>query len=427
MRLFCRLCGARTDGQERLGTYCPGNRCGTDLRTGNDTGVQAWCEPERVRGEPGRTATVRLMVRNSGSRPDTFRVEPVEQVDGRLDFDAAVLNVPLAPDQTRVVEIRYTLPRDRTALGIDVASRFGVPGADAAGRVNDGRAERFGVALRVVSTTASQGAAGAAFAVDVPARFRQDRQDGRSGGPRARSTPMLVGGGVMALIVVIAAVIAFAAAKEDDGGADTAAATPSAPATVAETAPTTVTATDGSGGTAGGGRDEEATGENPSGGGGNNSGTNGGNNGGNDSGGRGNSSSGEVTTPPVRKLVRVPNVTTLPDRKAVETLQAAGFKVELRYLPGTGGPRGLVQAQQPGSATMAPQGSAVVLSLRDGKVKVPDVIGMTPARATAKLEELNLVGESAQSFTADRKVVSTDPAQGTLVDEGSTVILYSDY
>ncbi|MGW0660597.1 PASTA domain-containing protein [Streptodolium elevatio] len=356
------------------------------------------------------------MVRNSGMRPDTFRVEPVEQVDGRLDFDATVLNVPLAPDQTRVVAIRYTLPQDRTALGIDVASRFGVPGADAAGRVNDGRSERFGVALRVVSTTANQGAACAAFAVDVPARFRQERQDGRSSGLRARSTPMLVGGAVIALIVAVAAVVAVAANNADGGGASNAAARPSTTVTVGETAPTaptsTVTPTDDAGG--------DDDGSKSASGGGNG-------NGGNGNGGKGNGGSGEITTPPTKTLVRVPSVTTISDRRAAETLEAAGFQVQFQYLPGTGGPRGLVQAQKPVPSTMAPQGSTVVLSLRDGKVKVPDVVGMTPTQARTKLEEFNLVGESAQSLTADRRVVSTDPPAGTLVDEGSTVILYSDY
>lgn len=412
MRLFCRLCGARTDGQERLGAYCPGNRCGTDLRAGNDTGTQAWCEPERQRGEPGRTVTTRLVVRNSGSRPDTYRVEPVEQVDGRLDFDAAVLNVPLAPDQTRIVEIRHTLPQDRTALGIDVASRFGVPGADAAGRVNDGRADRFGVALRVVSTTANQGAACAAFAVDVPARFRQDRQNGNSSGPRARSTPVMVGGAVLALIVVIAAVVAVAANKDDTAtaGADS---TPTAPVT-SPTAPTPNAVTDPKAVQSPG----KAAGGNGNGNGNDSKGGSGGNNG---SGG-----SGEITTtpPPAKTLVKVPSVTTISDRQAAERLQAAGFKVQFQYLDGTGGPRGLVDAQKPAANTMATEGSTVVLSLRDGKVKVPDVIGLYPNEAEAVLSRYNLLADYPQTFASDpSKVVATDPGAGELAAEGSTVVL----
>ncbi|MGR7002471.1 COG1470 family protein [Yinghuangia aomiensis] len=189
MRLFCRLCGTRTDGRERLGTYCPGEQCGADQRFAGDaeTGVQAWCEPARQRGEPGEAVTVRLTVRNAGRRPDTYRVEPIEQVAGRLDFDAASLTYTLAPGESRVVVLRYTPPRDRIGFGIDIASRFGIPGADAAGRANDTRGGRFGVALRIVSTGGTtRAAAGAAFALDIPRRFQYDPN---RGGPRAACGP----------------------------------------------------------------------------------------------------------------------------------------------------------------------------------------------------------------------------------------------
>ncbi|UGQ11759.1 PASTA domain-containing protein [Yinghuangia sp. ASG 101] len=425
MRLWCRLCGTRTDGRERLGSYCPGERCGTDLRAGEDAGVQAWCEPQRLRGEPGRTVAVRLVVRNAGLRADTFRVEPVEQVDGRLDFDAAVLNVPLAPGHTRGVEVTYTPPRDRTAWGIDIASRFGVPGADAAGRIDDARGSRFGVALRVVSEHADQGAACAAFAVDAPGRFRDERHHDNSGAARARSTPMLVGGAVLALIVVIAVVVAVAANK-DDGGTSGPSATGEVTASVSaavSTGPGATTDADGSdgGGTTSGGADAGADGGSKGG----NSGANAGSNAG---AGGGDGGDGETTTPPAKAKVRVPDVTTLPDTNAASQLEAAGFTVKREYLEGTGGPRGLVQSQQPAASTLADKGSTVVLRLRDGKVKVPDVVGMSARAAEAELEGIGFVVEFPETFAAGdpAKVVSTDPAAGELAAEGSTVLVSTD-
>ncbi|MFD0346912.1 hypothetical protein ACFQ0M_14330 [Kitasatospora aburaviensis] len=135
MPLYCRLCGTRTDGVERLGVHCPGERCGTDLRAGPGAAVQAWCEPARRLGEAGRTVVVHLVVRNAGTVSTGYHLEPVEPVEGRLDYDRSAVAAPLAPGQTRQVELRYTLPFDRIGTGLDIASLFGVPGADLAGQV----------------------------------------------------------------------------------------------------------------------------------------------------------------------------------------------------------------------------------------------------------------------------------------------------
>ncbi|MFD4906262.1 hypothetical protein [Kitasatospora purpeofusca] len=76
MALYCELCGTRTDGVERLGVYCPGEYCGTDLRAGADAGVRAWCEPERRFGVAGGTVLVDLLVCNSGPRATGFHLDP---------------------------------------------------------------------------------------------------------------------------------------------------------------------------------------------------------------------------------------------------------------------------------------------------------------------------------------------------------------
>ncbi|WP_380282086.1 hypothetical protein [Kitasatospora purpeofusca] len=170
MALHCELCGSRTDGAERLGRYCPGEYCGTDLRAGPDAGVRAWCEPPRRFGTAGGTVTLDLLVHNAGPQPTGFRIDPVEPVQGRLDFDRRAVEAELPCGATRRIELRYTVPLDLVGLGPDIASRFGVPGAGAAGQVQGAPHTRVGVALRVAAVPARRGAACAAFAVDVRER-----------------------------------------------------------------------------------------------------------------------------------------------------------------------------------------------------------------------------------------------------------------
>ncbi|WP_406086486.1 PASTA domain-containing protein [Kitasatospora purpeofusca] len=190
MALYCELCGTRTDGVERLGVYCPGEYCGTDLRAGADAGVRAWCEPERRFGVAGGTVLVDLLVCNAGPRATGFHIEPVEPVPGRLDFDRRAAGAPLASGATRRVELRYTVPWDLVGLGLDIASRFGVPAAGVVGQVQGARPSRFGVALRVAATSAHQGAACAAFAVDVPGQLDVDLdRDGGGGGRNGGGRP----------------------------------------------------------------------------------------------------------------------------------------------------------------------------------------------------------------------------------------------
>ncbi|WP_405008066.1 PASTA domain-containing protein [Kitasatospora purpeofusca] len=202
MALYCELCGTRTNGVERLDVYCPGEYCGTDLRAGADAGVQAWCEPERRFGVAGGTVLVDLLVCNAGPRATGFHIEPVEPVRGRLDFDRRSAGAPLASGATRRVELRYTVPLDLAGPGLDIASRFGVPAADVAGQVQGARPSRFGVALRVAATSAHQGAACAAFAVDVPGQLDVDLhrdgdrgRDGEGGGGRSSGGDGGRGGG----------------------------------------------------------------------------------------------------------------------------------------------------------------------------------------------------------------------------------------
>ncbi|MFF8770715.1 hypothetical protein [Kitasatospora sp. NPDC015120] len=230
MALYCELCGSGTDGAERLGRYCPGEYCGTDLRAGPDAGVRAWCEPPRRFGTAGATVTLDLLVHNEGPRPTGFRLEPVEPLEGRLDFDRRAVEEPLPAGATRRIELRCTLPPVLTGSGPDIASRFGVPGAGAAGQVHGTPHVRVGVALRVVALAARQGAACAAFAVDVPERpglggDGRTRDGGRTaqgldGGPPPAAAPQPAGPaaarrtggcGALALALLVAVALALVA------------------------------------------------------------------------------------------------------------------------------------------------------------------------------------------------------------------------
>ncbi|HSA52454.1 MAG TPA: PASTA domain-containing protein [Yinghuangia sp.] len=388
-----------------MGTYCPGNHCGADLLGGDRTGVQAWCEPERQRGEPRSTVTVRLVVRNAGARPDTFRVEPVERVHGSLDFDASVLNFPLAPDQTRVVEVRYTLPRDHTRLGIDVASRFGVPGADAAGRVNDGRTQRFGVALRVVSTTANQGAACAAFAVDVPRRFDADRPDGFS---RARSVPLLVGSAVLALIVAATAVVAVTSDDGDSASAPRGDAAQQVPVGDGATAGVILP-----GITPSGGEPPSAAVESPS--------------------------KGAGRQPPVvsstatsgasgKSETVVPETVGLDVEAARQALRERNLVPRVQVRANSKGPKGEVLESSPAAGETVREGATVTITVRDGNTTVPEVVGSDEESATAEIRAAGLAVSVKPRLTSKADeygvVVATYPSAGAQVPLITSVTIY---
>ncbi|MDI2128580.1 PASTA domain-containing protein [Yinghuangia seranimata] len=419
MRLFCRLCGARTDGRERLGVYCPGECCGTDLRV-DGGGVQAWIEPARQRGQAGHAVTVRMHVRNTGAYPDTYRVEPVERVEGRLEFDAAPLTVPLPPGRTQVVEIRYTLPADRVGQGLDIASRFGIPGADVLGEAHEAQSDRFGVALRVVSTTGGRGAACAAFAVDVPGRLHFDRQQGNTGAARGRSLPMLVGAVVVALIVVGAAVVALAANKDDDGGS-----TASGPGRSVTSGggfadsggfgpgpDTPVTAPITTPGSGNGGAKGSVSGNGNGNSNGNSNGI-GGKSGGNGSG---------------TDFVTLPDLTGKTTDEADKKLKELGLTADGEWVENTGPAENTVLSTVPKGGTKVQRGSQVFVKLSDGRANVPDVIGKSEADAVAAIRKNGFTTARATDYPRGEgqscalgTVLSTDPGPNKSKPYGSSV------
>ncbi|MFF2043137.1 PASTA domain-containing protein [Kitasatospora sp. NPDC058170] len=454
MRLFCRLCGTRTDGAERLGVYCPGPQCGTDLRAGLNAAVQAWCEPAQQLGEAGFPVLVRLTVRNAGQVSTGYLLEPVEEVEGRLEFDPAVLAAPLPPDRSRTVELRYTPPFDRLGAGLDLASLFGVPGADLAGQVQGARSDRFGVALRVVAASPGQGAACAAFAVDVPGRIDLDwddrTQDGRDQddradrrpsrndqgavrrpripaagrrpapghhpeqGPQYRLPPRRRGCGPSAVIAVViavlaAAVLVFAVGRSRSGPA--AQGSPTTPAPTASPAPppspspsaSVPRSPSPSGSTRP--RSPSPTRPSPS-----------------------RSASPSASVSPSAKPVTVPDLVGLDQASAEQRLYDLGFAADGDYVDSGGVPELQIIGTDPKAGTRVAPGSTVFLRISNGRAVIPAVAGLTLAEAQKALKAAHLtnVTVSGQGVldTPLGQAIRTDPEKGTSVALNAPVVLW---
>ncbi|MFB8166356.1 PASTA domain-containing protein [Kitasatospora purpeofusca] len=448
MALYCELCGTRTGGVERLGVYCPGEYCGTDLRAGADAGVRAWCEPERRFGVAGGTVLVDLLVCNAGPRATGFHLEPVEPVRGRLDFDRRAAEAPLASGATRRIELRYTVPLDLVGPALDIASRFGVPAADVVGRAQGALPSRFGIALRVASTSAHQGAACAAFAVDVPGQLDVDqhrdggsRGDGSSGGrgggrpssgrPSTPGHPQRpgrpdggtggrTGGGCGPLVIaVLVAVVAVLVAvfvvlgRGRDGGTSTAGPGEGAvsarpvPAQVTSAVPATPpTSTSGRPGGGGGGKVKPSSPVPP----------------------RSTSPSTPPTRSPTPRTVVLPALAGL-DRAAAEArLKDLGLRSTAATVAAGRLPALQVLATDPAAGTEVPAGATVLLRVSDGRAPVPAVAGLTRADAEQLLRDLHFTKVTVFSEQDGTKPLNqalrTDPPAGTVVALDAPVTLW---
>ncbi|MFJ4096148.1 PASTA domain-containing protein [Kitasatospora sp. NPDC089913] len=446
MALYCELCGTRTDGAERLGVYCPGEYCGTDLRAGADAGVRAWCEPERRFGIAGGTVLVDLLVCNAGPRATGFHLEPVEPVRGRLDFDRRSAEAPLASGATRRVELRYTVPLDLAGPGLDIASRFGVPGADTVGQAQGALPSRFGVALRVAATSAHQGAACAAFAVDVPGQLDVDldrgngRGRGGGGNGGGRPSPGLppstgrpqrpgrpdgrTGGGcgpllIAVLVALVAVLVAVVVVLGLGRSGDTATAGPGTGAGPALLSPPPIAPTSpaggrpGTGGNSGGGgkvKPSTGTSAKPS------------------------STSTRPSPPPTTSVTTPPRTVAVPalaglDRTTAEAeLNGLGLRSTTTVVAIGRVPARQVLGSEPSAGTEVPVGGTVVLRVSDGRAPVPAVAGRTRGDAEQVLRDLDFT-KVTSSATPDRdhpvgQALRTDPAAGTVVPLDSPITLW---
>lgn len=131
-------------------------------------------------------------------------------------------------------------------------------------------------------------------------------------------------------------------------------------------------------------------------------------------------------TPPSR--VALPSVVGLARQDAEQVLKALGLRVRVEEKTAVE-PAGTVIGQQPPARTSVPAGSEVVLTVSSGVrlVTVPNVIRMKEKDAIRALEQAGLKASPFINYQKSRQpggtVISTDPAPGRQVPEGTVVHL----
>jgi len=135
-------------------------------------------------------------------------------------------------------------------------------------------------------------------------------------------------------------------------------------------------------------------------------------------------------TPPTTSpnLVTVPNTLGLDATLAARQLIDVGFLVQELAEPSSTVPKGLVIRTDPRPGDTARPGSTVNIYVSSGQsdVVVPDVRGLAEGDAEATLKGVGLVANPVgQPSTPENfgKVLNSDPAPGTMVSPGQTVVI----
>jgi eukaryotic-like serine/threonine-protein kinase len=124
-------------------------------------------------------------------------------------------------------------------------------------------------------------------------------------------------------------------------------------------------------------------------------------------------------------LVLVPDgLVGLSQVEARQALKAAGLKVDQVVPRNSSRPVGQVLDVSPPSGSQVAIGSGVDLTISNGQVKVPDVVGERVVDARAQLSQAGFqVTLDPPTSPDDAKVISQNPAPGSFVAYGSTVTL----
>jgi serine/threonine-protein kinase len=127
--------------------------------------------------------------------------------------------------------------------------------------------------------------------------------------------------------------------------------------------------------------------------------------------------------------ISVPDVVGLPQSEAETALQAKGLAVRIRNVNDDRIPKDTVVGQDPEANTKIKRGATVTLkvSIGPGLVEVPDLIGLTEAEATAKLESAGLAKGEVDTAPSDTvqagKVMYQSPRKGFKAEVHSPVDL----
>jgi serine/threonine-protein kinase len=125
--------------------------------------------------------------------------------------------------------------------------------------------------------------------------------------------------------------------------------------------------------------------------------------------------------------VAVPALTGLSQAAAQTTLENAGLKMNVHYVPSADVPEGTVTASSPGKGTTVLVGSTVDVNVSSGpkQVGVPGVVGQPYENAAGQLKGagFNVSRVDVANAAPVDQVVSQSPSGGTTVAKGSTVTL----
>ena len=130
--------------------------------------------------------------------------------------------------------------------------------------------------------------------------------------------------------------------------------------------------------------------------------------------------------------IKVPNVTNLSYAEAVAALKKEGFEIEKVETESDTVAKGNIIEQIPAAGEYAPLGSTVVLSVsisaNAGKIRVPNVVGLSEEEATITLVEAGLTPGTVSQTTNDDpslidKVCYQSYSVGVYVEKGTVVDL----
>jgi beta-lactam-binding protein with PASTA domain/tRNA A-37 threonylcarbamoyl transferase component Bud32 len=131
-----------------------------------------------------------------------------------------------------------------------------------------------------------------------------------------------------------------------------------------------------------------------------------------------------------KEQVTIPDEAGKDEAAAANDLGRVGLQTSTTQQPSTTVPSGKVISTNPAAGTQVDKGSSVTLIVSSGpqQVAVPDVVGMTKAEATKKLQDAGFKVQSQSQATAnsadDGRVVDQNPDAGQTEPQGSTVTIY---
>jgi hypothetical protein len=133
--------------------------------------------------------------------------------------------------------------------------------------------------------------------------------------------------------------------------------------------------------------------------------------------------------PPAPQFGSIPNVVGSKSVRAQNALAKANFTPKVEIVSSAEA-SGTVVAQTPGSGTSAELGSLVTIQVSSGvpaKVKIPDVVGLSQADATAALQAAGFVVGVVEKLASDPQnvglVLIQDPAASVKALQGTTVTI----